>query len=120
MQQSTLWFDTLLDAAGCAVQAAGGMKKVATKLWPTLDATSAAARLRGALNPEHQQKLSVEELSMIIDLAKDAGDHSVMKYLAREHGYEVRPLAPEEAKRQERRVRRLALLSELAQLEDEE
>jgi hypothetical protein len=120
VQQSTLWFDTLLDAVGAAVQAAGGVKKVASQLWPTLDSTSAAARLRGALNPEHQQKLGVEELSMVMDLAKDAGDHSIMEYLAREHGYDVKPLAPEEAKRQERRVRRLALLAELARLEDEE
>jgi hypothetical protein len=118
MQQSALWFDHIFDAIGASIQSAGGMKRVAAKLWPTLDSTSATARLRSSINIEHAQKLDPEELSMIVRLAKEAGDSSIMEYLAREHGYEIKPLAPEEAKRQERRVRRLALLEELKRLED--
>ena len=120
MQQSTLWFDHIFDAIGASIQAAGGMKRVAAKLWPTLDSTSATARLRSSINPEHAQKLDPEELSMIIGLAKDAGDHSIMEYLGRERGFDVKALAPEDAKKLERRTRRLALLEELKRLEDEE
>jgi hypothetical protein len=51
--QQDLWHDTIFDALGAAVQAAGGAKKVAAKLWPALDTTSANARLRAGLNPDH-------------------------------------------------------------------
>lgn len=120
MNQSTLWCESILDAIGAAVQAAGGTKRVASKLWPALDSTSATARLRGCLNADHAQKLDPEEFSMIVRLAKEAGDNSIMDFLAREHGYEIQPLSPEEAKKQAKRVRRLALLEELKRLEDEE
>ena len=118
--QQALWHETIFDSLGSAVQAAGGPKRVAARLWPTLDSTSATARLRSSLNPEHAQKLGPEETSMIIRLAREAGDNSIMEFLAREHGYELKPLAPAEAKKRAKRVRRLALLEELKQLEDEE
>lgn len=120
MQQNALWHDTIFDALGGAVQAAGGTKRVAGKLWPTLDSTSATARLRSSLNPEHAQKLDPAELLAIARLGKDAGDNSLMDFLARELGYEVKPLAPADAKKRAKRVRRLALLEELKRLEDEE
>jgi hypothetical protein len=118
--QHELWHDTIFDALGAAVQAAGGAKKVAAKLWPALDSTSANARLRAGLNPEHAQKLCLLEVLMILRLAIDAGDASVMEYLARELGCEIRVLSPIEAKKRAKRVRRLALLDELKRLEDEE
>ena len=87
MHQPALFHDSIFDALGTAVQAAGGVKKVSAALWPTLDTASATARLRGALNPDHAQKLCPLELMSIARLAKAAGDHSVMQYLARELGY---------------------------------
>jgi hypothetical protein len=57
---------------------------------------------------------------MILRLAMEAGDASVMEYLARELGCEIKVLSPAEAKKRARRVRRLALLDELKRLEDEE
>lgn len=120
MQQSALFFDSIFDALGAAVQAAGGTKRVASKLWPTLDSTSATARLRGCLNPEHQQKLCPEELLAIARMGKEAGCNAAMQYLARDLGYEIKPLTPAETKKQIKRARRLALLEELKRLEDEE
>lgn len=118
--QQVLWHDSILDALGAAVQAAGGIKRVAGKLWPALDATSAAARLRACLNPDHAQKLDPEETDMIIGLAADADDHSVMQYLARKHGYELQRLTAEESAKRAKRARRLALLEELQRLEGDE
>lgn len=118
--QQVLWHDTIFDALGAAVQAAGGAKKIAGKLWPALDSTSATARLRAGLNPEHAQKLCLLEVQMILRLAMEAGNASVMEYLARELGFELKVLSPAEAKKRARRVRRLALLEELKRLEDEE
>lgn len=120
MSQTTLWADTIFDALGTAVQAAGGTKRVAAKLWPTLDSTSATARLRGCLNPEHAQKLDPDELLAIARFGKEAGENSVMEFLARDLGYELKPLSSAESKKRAKRVRRLALLEELKRLEDEE
>jgi hypothetical protein len=120
VQQAELWHDTILDALGAAVQAAGGVKKVSGRLWPTLDSVSSAARLRGALNPDHAQVLKPDELLHIGRLAREFGDSSVMNFLAREWGYAVEPLAPEQAKKRAKVTRRKALLDELRRLEDDE
>lgn len=118
--QQQLWHDTIFDAIGAAVQAAGGVKRVASKLWPALDSTSATARLRAAMNPEHAQKLCLSEFHMLGQLAKDAGDTSIMDFLARTWGFEVQSLEPKDAKKRAKRARRIALLDELKRLEDEE
>lgn len=120
MQQAALWHDTILDAIGSAVNAAGGPKKVAGKLWPTVDSTSGAARVRGGLSTDHAQKLCPLDVLMIARLAHEVGDHSIMNFLARELGYDVSPLAPEQAKKRAKSARRRALLEELRRLEDDE
>lgn len=119
MIQSELWHDTILDAIGAAVQAAGGVKKVGAKLWPTLDGTSAASKLRSALSPDCAQKLCPLELAMLGTLARECGDTSIMDFLARLWGFEVTPLSPAEVKKLAKKTRRLALLEELKRLEDE-
>lgn len=118
--QAELWHDTIFDALGAAVQAAGGAKKVAGKLWPALDSTSATARLRACLNPEHAQKLCPAEFLMLAKLARDVGDNSIMEFLARELGYEVKALAPAEAKKRVKKARVASLLAELARLSEDE
>jgi len=120
MEQATFWHDTIFDALGTAVKVAGGTKRVASKIWPTLDSTTAHSRLRAGLNPEHAQKIDLDEMIAIARLGREAGDHSVMELLGRELGYEVKPLAAGEAKKKAKRSRRLALLEELKRLEDEE
>jgi hypothetical protein len=119
MQQTELWHDTIFDALGACVQSAGGVKTVAARLWPAMDSTSAAARLRAALNPEHAQKLDLEELILLAKLARDAGDGALMNFLGRELGYEVKALSQADAKKHARRARKLALLEELRRLEDD-
>jgi hypothetical protein len=120
MHQNALWPDTIYDALGAAADAAGGKKRAANKMWPTLSADIAAARLRGSLNVDHAQKLDPDEFVALMRLGKEHGNHSVMEWLARDLGYEVKPLSPVEAKKRAKRVRRLALLDELKRLEDEE
>lgn len=119
MIQSELWHDTILDAIGAAVQAAGGFKKVGAKLWPTLDGASAASKLRSALSPDCAQKLCPLELAMLGTLARECGDTSIMDFLARYWGFEVTPLSPAEAKKLAKKKLRLELLEQLKRLEDE-
>lgn len=120
MTQNELWHDTIYDALGAAVQAAGGVKQVAGRLWPALDITSAAARLWASMNPEHAQKLDLHELEMVDALAREAGDMSLPGYLARKWSFEARSLTPAEAKKQARKQRKLTLFAEIARLERED
>jgi hypothetical protein len=119
MQQCALWHETRLDALAADVQASGGPKKVGHRLWPALEISVAAAKLRACLNPEQAQKLSDGEEDMVMDIAREHGADFTMQYLGRRHGYKVERLDPVEAKKAARRTRRLALLDELKGLEDE-
>lgn len=56
MQQCALWHETRLDALAADVQVAGGPKKVGHRLWPSLEPSIAAAKLRACLNPEQAKK----------------------------------------------------------------
>jgi hypothetical protein len=94
MNQRVLFHDSIYDALGGAVQAAGGVKRVSAALWPALSTEVAAARLRSGLNPEHAQKLCPSEVLHVARLAREAGDHSVMQYLAAELGYRIEPVSP--------------------------
>lgn len=120
MEQADLWHETIFDAVGTAVKAAGGPKKIVPKLWPAVPEGQAAQRLRDAINPEHAQKLCLSEFVHVARLAKDAGDNSIMEFLARDLGYELKALAPADAKKRAKRARRLALLDELKRLDDDE
>jgi hypothetical protein len=118
--QQVLWHDTLDDATGAAVQAAGGVKKVAGKLWPALDSETGSAKLRACLNPEQAQKLSLAEWLLIGKLSREAGSNDLMEFLGRELTNEVKPLTSHESKKRAKRARRLVLLDELKRLEDDE
>ena len=120
MQQCALWHETRLDALAADVQASGGPKKVGHRLWPALDVSTAAAKLRNCLNSDQAQKLSDEEEDLVMDIAREHGADFTMQYLGRRHGYKVERLNPKEAKKRVRRARRLALLGELRELENEE
>lgn len=120
MIQSELWDDTIFDAVGSAIKAAGGGKAVAGLLWPALDPASGASKLRAMLSAEHPQKLDLPELVLIARLAKERGDDSIMQFLSRELGYELRSLAPVAAKKRARKQRISALLTEVARLSQED
>lgn len=120
MQQSELWIETIFDALGSAVKSAGGAKQVAKALWPALDELTARSRLRGGINAEHSQKLCVEEIILLAKHAKAAGDNSIMEFLARELGYEIKSLTPAEAKKRSRKQRINALLAEASRLSQED
>jgi hypothetical protein len=118
--QVALFHDSMIDAVGAAVQAAGGVKRVASQLWPALDSVSAAAKLRACLNADQPHKLSLDELQFLMRLARAAGDLSILRYLAMDLGCELQVLQPEEAKRKAKAAREIALLEELLRLKREQ
>lgn len=106
MNQVALFHETLLDAIGADIAAAGGFKIVAGKLWPT--DTNAAAKLRNALNPDQPHKLAPDEVFAIKKLAREAGSTATIDFEAENMGFSVQWLDPkDEADALRREVRDL-------------
>jgi hypothetical protein len=105
MNQNQLFHDTIYDALGADIAAAGGFKVVAGKLWPAESPTTSAQKLRNAINPEQPHKLCPDEVLQIKRLAQDAGSSATVKYEADQLGYVCTWVSPEdEAVRTQRRV----------------
>jgi hypothetical protein len=95
MNQTALWHDTIYDALGADIAAAGGFKAIAGKLWPSENPTTSATKLRNAVNPDQAQKLCPEEVMQIKHLAFQVGSTATINYEARQLGYEVTWIEPE-------------------------
>jgi hypothetical protein len=98
VKQNVLFHDSIYDALAADVSAIGGIKKVSGQLWPTLDSAAAAARLRGGLNPEHAQKLCLEEVMAIKRMARDAGSYATITYEGQQLGFESTWISAEDAR----------------------
>jgi hypothetical protein len=105
VNQSALFHDSLSDAIGADIAAAGGFKAVAAKLWPTDAPGAATAKLRNSLNPEQPHKLCPEELLAIKRMAHECGSDATVQYEASQLGFAVSWLDPrDEADELRRRV----------------
>ena len=90
------FFDDVNDAIREAVRQLGGFKKVGPLLWPELAMEQAGNRLRDCMNADRREKLSLDQFMLILRLARQAGFHGVMGYVAYSTGYEApRPVEPE-------------------------
>lgn len=116
MNQQVLFHDSIYDALGADIAAAGGFKAVAYALWPAESPTNSATKLRNAINPEQAQKLCPEEVLAIKRLAKEKGSTATIDYEARELSFKVEWVTPEDriAHLQQAFVDRASALEELA------
>lgn len=94
--QHVLFHDTIFDALGADIAAAGGFKAVAGKLWPAENPITAATKLRNAINPEQAQKLCPAEVLQIKRLAREVGSAATVNYEAQQLGYAVTWIDPED------------------------
>lgn len=96
-------FEDINDALQAAVKALGGYKKVGPMLWPELGET-AGNRLRDCLNAGRREKLSPEQVLLLLRKAREAGYHAAMHFVAFDTGYRAQPVDPQsqEAELQER------------------
>jgi hypothetical protein len=74
------------------VQSLGGAKIVGAKLYPDKSPDRAAQQLLDCLNAGRPEKLELGQVLMILRMARDAGHHGAMQWLAGEVGYEARPV----------------------------
>lgn len=106
--QESLFHESLADALGSAIAAAGGFKRVAGELWPSRKPESAYARLKACLDDSKPENLTLDEIVRVSRLAHEAGSHVVMAFLAAELGYaEPQPVSPrDELAEREARIER--------------
>lgn len=88
-------FDSINDALTSVVNSLGGFKKVGPTLRPELPIDQAAGWLRDCLNPARREKLAPEQVLLILRLARQAGVHAAMSFLAFDTGYKAIPVDPQ-------------------------
>lgn len=96
MNQSALFHETIYDALGADISAAGGFKVVAGKLWPAEGTATSAAKLRNSINPDQPHKLCADEVLAIKRLAREAGSTATVDYEAQQLGYQVAWVDPKD------------------------
>jgi hypothetical protein len=90
--QPQLFYEDVYDVLRAAVQALGGTKAVAGKLWPHKPITEAQRELLDALNRERPRKLDAEEIMAVLRFAGEAGFHGAKHWIDHAIGYQ--PTAP--------------------------
>lgn len=93
-----MFVDSFSDSIGNAINQLGGPKKVGLMLWPEKSAREAGNQLLNCLNPDHQQKLSLEQIDLIICEARKNSIHDIHKYMCDRYGYEFKPITKESIK----------------------
>jgi hypothetical protein len=88
-------FETINEALIACVKALGGSKQVGHKLWPEKTLDTAQRHLLACLNEDKPERLSPEQLVLLMRLARERGFHMVMQHLAETLGYaEPQPIEP--------------------------
>lgn len=93
--QQRLFFDDVQDAIRVTVQALGGMKPVACRLWPEKAPDAAGRHLSDCLNGHKPEKLSPEQVLLLMKWGREAGCHAIASYYGQECGYNFTPVDPE-------------------------
>lgn len=79
--------ESLNHALIACITAAGGSKKVGPLLWPEKLQDAAQRALLDCMNEDRPAKLSPEQVLLILRLARAAGFHDGMNFIASDLGY---------------------------------
>lgn len=88
-QSELPFFEDLNDALRALVKALGGTKVVAAKLWPEKPITESQPLLSDCLNPLRREKLSPQQLVLMLRWGREAGYHATLAYICQETGYDT-------------------------------
>lgn len=80
-------FDSINEALIACVKACGGSKQVGHKLWPEKTVEAAQRHMLACLNEDKAERLSPEQLVLLMRLGHSKGFHGVMAFLACDVGY---------------------------------
>ncbi len=88
-------FETINEALISCVKVLGGSKQVGHKLWPEKTVDAAQRHLLACLNEDKPERLSPEQLVLLMRMSREHGCHAVMSFLADSLGYaEPVPIDP--------------------------
>lgn len=109
-------FETINEALISCVKALGGSKQVGHKLWPEKTMEAAQRHLLACLNEDKPERLSPEQLLLLMRMARERGCHDVLRFMCADLGYaEPVPIDPKdeltELMRQANELRMLLLKS---------
>lgn len=96
MQAELPFFEGPEDALRAVVQVLGGAKAVGSKVFPDKAPDRAAQQLLDCLNTGRPEKLELTQVLLLLRMARDAGHHEAMQWLAGDVGYEARPVTKAE------------------------
>jgi hypothetical protein len=97
MDQRQLFHETVYDALGALVSAAGGPKKVGPMLWPEKTLDAAAQLVRDCLNAARKERFDPEQTLFLLKLGRQIGCHDAVNYICGEAGYaSPAPIEPED------------------------
>jgi hypothetical protein len=91
VSQGALFYEDIFDVARAMVQAVGGTKVVASKLWPHKPIAEAQRELLDCLNRERPRKFCIEEFIAIMRMAREAGFHQGKHWIDQDTGYQPTP-----------------------------
>lgn len=95
-QQDFPFYDSPEQAMGALVAQLGGAKKVGHALFPDKSVDAAGRYLHDCLNVDRPEKLTLSQWLLILRMAREAGFHGGMQWLAAEAGYDAIPVSPRE------------------------
>lgn len=96
MTQGALFYEDIFDVARAMVQAAGGAKAVAARIWPHRPIAEAHREILDCLNRERPRKFCIEEFLEVMRMAREAGFHQGKHWIDENTGYQ--PTLPSDPK----------------------
>jgi hypothetical protein len=95
MTSSSLFHESITEAIKDTINACGGTKTVAGKLWPEKAPEAAHRLLLSCLNDDRPERLSPEQLMFVLRMGRERGVHIGITYILRELGYaDPQPVEP--------------------------
>lgn len=79
--------ESINDALIECVKALGGSKQVGAMLWPEKSLDAAQRLLLDCLNPDRPNRLTPEQVVLILRKARQAGNHVAVEWLMQDLGY---------------------------------
>lgn len=98
MNQEPLFFEDWREAMRHVVAVLGGPKPVGSRMRPDMKPDHAARWLNDCLNADRREHFSPDQLMLLLRLAREAGIHTGMAFIAEDCGYRApQPVEPADA-----------------------